>query len=421
MCADTHPDPARDIAPPSWWDFRDAFENPPADRSAARRQVGVWAADRLSERLGEEWPQRTFSALGQLPGGMKWAGIHMVTYAKFVELALWLELLCSCEGFARVRDALKQDPREEQILHLRLQLEVGALAASAGYRVQFERPIPDSLKKSDITIDLAEGKSLLVEAQVVLQDQSTVVINNFTDKAFRAIQDIRMTHEVDCSGDLKEVLNDTDLADLLDVIEKHARLVKAGGVTPRLVLHGASLQVSPRESRPDRALRGPKRTGDVWPRIAGRLDQKARQTEGGQNVWLRICPLQGLWPFTPWGQLGLPDKLASMRQNIASGLARHSHVDGVVISSASGWPQGTINPDEYADDAGGYALRCAIPPIRARETLIIPLNAKPDTIDHASLWRDLYVSEPDWLDHALRTFDLPSTTEIFAASDEGDA
>lgn len=54
--------------------------------------------------------------------------------------------------------------------HVRLELEAGALAAAAGYGVRFERPIADSTKTSDITIDLDKDESLLVEARVILQD-----------------------------------------------------------------------------------------------------------------------------------------------------------------------------------------------------------------------------------------------------------
>jgi hypothetical protein len=71
--------------------------------------------------------------------------------------------------------------------HTRLQLEVGALAAAAGSAVQFERPIPQSAKTSDITIHLDDGRSLLVEARVILRDERTVVANAFTDRAFRAV------------------------------------------------------------------------------------------------------------------------------------------------------------------------------------------------------------------------------------------
>jgi hypothetical protein len=177
---------------------------------------------------------------------------------------------------------------------------------------------------------------------------------------------------VEYSGDLAEVLDDRELAELLDNVERHARLVKMGGVTPRLLLLGAQLQVSRRGSNADKGLHGPELTGDLWPRVAERLDQKARQTEGAKNVWLRICALQGLWLITHWATLPLSDKLASMRQNILSRLSDHPHVEGVVISSASGWPQGTIEPDE--DELGGYALRCAIPPMMARETLIVPVH-----------------------------------------------
>jgi hypothetical protein len=408
------------IPPPSWSYFRDGFENVSSVRSPAWRQVGVWAVDRLSKRLGDDWPRRTYEKHGQLPGGVALAIGHPAAYFEFVELALWLEVLCEREGFADVLRPLKQDPRQDVVPHVRLELEVGALAAAAGYGVRFERPIADSKKTSDVTIDLNNEESLLVEARVVLQDDRAVAINRFTDLAFPGIQNICSQYKVECSGDLTEVLDDSKLAELLDSIEAHARLVKIGGVTPRLLLHGTQLQVSRRGSNADKGLHGPELTGDLWPRIADRLDQKARQTEGAQNVWLRICALQGLWLFTQWASLPLADKLATMRQNLLSQLSNHPHVEGVVISSASGWPQGTIEPDEYEDELGGYALRCAIPPMMARETLIVPLHPEPESTRHAHVWRDLYASEPDWLDYALAKLDLPTVAEIFTTSGESD-
>jgi hypothetical protein len=417
MPSEAELEPLPEVEPPTWSYFRERFEKAPSGRPPAWRQVGLWAVDRLSERLGEDWPEKTFKKLGRLPAGMALAGSHTVAYAELVELALRLELLCDREGFARIRDALKQDPREEQIPHFRLQLEVGALAASAGHGVRFERPIPNSSKASDITIDLEEGQSLFVEARVLLQDDRAVAINRFTDQAFHEIQAICGEYEVECSGDITEVLDDPKLAELLDAVETHARLVKVGGVTPRLFLHGAKLQVSRRESSDDKSLHGPALTGNLWPRIADRLVQKAQQTKGAQNVWLRICALQGLWLLTHWGALDLPHKLATMRRNILSGLSDHPHVDGVVISSASAWPQGTVTPDEYEDGVGGHALRCSLPPMMARETLIVPLHLTAETTGHARVWRDLYASEPEWLGWALAQFDLPSTAEIFASVD----
>ncbi len=341
---------------------------------------------------------------------------HPAAYFELIELALWLETLSGCEGFADLLRSLKRDARNDVVPHLRLELEVGALAAAAGYGVRFERPIAGSTKTSDITIDLNNDESLLVEARVILQDDRAVAINRFTDRAFPGVQNICRQYKVECSGDLTEVLGERELAELLNNVETHARLVKAGGVTPRLVLHGAALQVSQRGTASDRGLHGPALTGDLWPRIADRLDQKARQTEGAHNVWLRICALQGLWLFTEWASQPLTDKLVTMRQNILSQLSGHPHVDGVVISSASAWPQGTIEPDEYGDELGGYALRCAIPPMMARETLIVPLHTNSDTRSYARVWRDLYACEPDWLDYALAKFDLPTVAEIFATS-----
>jgi|GEM_PF-4036100 len=417
MPSDAQRDPVSNIPPPSWSYFRDGFENASPIRSPAWRQVGMWAVDRLSKRLGHDWPQRTWQKKGQLPGGMAWAVGHPVAYFELIELALWLEVLRDREGFADLLRTLKRDPREDVVPHLRLEFEVGALAVAAGYGVRFERPIASSTKTSDITIDLNKDQSLLVEARVILQDDRAVAINRFTDQAFPGIQRICADYEVECSGDLAEVLDDRELAELLDNVERHARLVKVGSVTPRLLLHGAALQVSQRGTASYKALHGPALTGDLWPRIADRLAQKARQTEGARNVWLRICALQGLWLFTRWASLPLADKLATMRQNILSQLSDHPHVDGVVISSASAWPQGTIIPDEYEEELSGYALRCAIPPMMARETLIIPLHPDPTTRGHARVWRDLYASESDWLDHALAKFDLPMVSEIFATSE----
>jgi hypothetical protein len=103
-----------------------------------------------------------------------------------------------------------------------------------------------------------------------------------------------------------------------------------------------------------------------------------------------------------------------MRQNILSELSDCPHVEGVVISSASAWPQGTLDPDEYEEEFGGYALRCAIPPMMARETLVVSLNSESQTTTHARIWRDLYASELGSLDYALGKFDLPTVAEIFA-------
>jgi hypothetical protein len=411
------PDSLTSIDPPTWSFFREGFRGASESRTAAWRDVGLWAVDRLCERLGDDWPARTWRKTGQLPGGMAFAFGHPVAYHELVELALWLELLSDCEGYADVCRPLKLDPRNDVVPHARLQLEVGALAMQSGFGVRFERPVSGSEKTSDVSIDLPGGTSLLVEARVVLQDDRTVELNRFTDRVFGGIQSICRSYDVDCCGDISEAMSDPQLAELLTTVETHARLVAVGASAPRILLRGAALKVEPRETSVDRGLRGPALAGDLWPRIADRLEQKARQTQGARNVWFRICALQGLWLFTHWGQLGLPEKLSTMRLNIANSLAHHRHVDGVVLSSAAAWPQGTIASDEFEDGAGGYALACSIPPMLARETLVVPLRSDPETRAHARLWRDMYASEPEWLDYALDRRGLPSVARIFAPTD----
>jgi hypothetical protein len=71
--------------------------------------VGVWAVERLAARLGSDWPERTWTKHGELPGGMALAIGHPVAYFELIELALWLELLDGCDGFADVCRPLKQE------------------------------------------------------------------------------------------------------------------------------------------------------------------------------------------------------------------------------------------------------------------------------------------------------------------------
>jgi hypothetical protein len=345
---------------------------------------------------------------------MGYAISHTSAYFELVQLALWLELLSHLQGFADIRRTLRSDAREDVVPHVRLQLEVGALAVAAGHGVRFEPPVPDSARNSDISIELADEERFLVEARVLLPDRRTVTQNELSDRALTALQRLASRLDVDCAGDITRPLQDDELAELLERVSAHARLVHAGAHPPPLHIHGANLQITRRETTTDRSLRGPALTGDLWPRIADRLVKKAIQTRGAENVWLRFTALQGLWLFTHWGQLGLPEKLATMRTNIVHALSGHPHVDGVVLSSALAWPQGTIDPDEHADQSGGYALRVTVPPMMARETLVVPLRAQARPVAHARAWRDVYAAEPEWPDLALEQFGLPLVTDIFA-------
>jgi hypothetical protein len=92
MSSDAAREPYPEVEPPTWSYFRDGFASPV--RSPAWRRVGVWAVDRLSKRLGDEWPRWTWEKNGQLPGGMVWAIGHPAAYFELIELALWLEVLC---------------------------------------------------------------------------------------------------------------------------------------------------------------------------------------------------------------------------------------------------------------------------------------------------------------------------------------
>jgi hypothetical protein len=93
--------------------------------SDAWRETGSWAFDVLEKHLGSDWPAAVAS---KSPTGgaaqLAWAVGHVTAYAQVLELALRLELLQGVDGYAKLRRALRNDPRPSQLVHYEMQLEV---------------------------------------------------------------------------------------------------------------------------------------------------------------------------------------------------------------------------------------------------------------------------------------------------------
>ena len=376
-------------------------------RPSAWVEAGRWAIDRVSQMLGEGWPERVWEEHSDLPSGIAIASWHTVAYAELLELALRLQLLNDCPRFVPLRRALKTDAREEQVQHLRIQLEVAALALRDGYPVEFEPPIPGSEKRADLAVNLNGAEPLIVETRAVLPDSDMRTVNEFTDELFPKISWVTTPHGVQCSGTVSEVLDEHDSAELLDEIKVRARLVAADMVAPPLRIHGAELTVS--RAGEGTGLRGPQIGGNGWPRIAARLKEKAEQTMGAREVWLRFDVRQGIWQFTPWSQEDLVTKGEQLAAVVIETLSTYGHVDGVVMSSGSLLAQGQFDAEEHASAWGVVGLRRLIDPLRVREAFVIPLRDTATSQQAVEVWREFYGAEPTWLDWALNEFGLPST------------
>src|SRR4051812_16584435 len=96
-------------------------------------------------------------------------------------------------------------------------------------------------------------------------------------------------------------------------------------------------------------------------------DKVALMSESGGR-WLRIGPLTGIWPMTPWGVSPLREKLSLIRDALA---ATGNTPPGIVLSSAAGRYNGTVDEETVRLGPTAAAIRRAVTPSRARETLII--------------------------------------------------
>jgi len=407
-------EPPEEIPLPTWNYWRELIGS--AARSQAWRTVGLWAVDLLQERLGEQWPQRAWEKFGRLPAGIELAPTHPVAFAELAELALRLELCRDCERFPRVRRTLASNANEDEVAHLRMQLEVATLALHASHAVEFEPIVPGGGRRGDLQLNLAGDASALVETRAILMTEQMRRAQRFSDDMFDAIRAIGFRHGVECEGEITRVLDEQQTSVLLGDLARHAGLVARGITLPAFRAHGVSLNVRPGAGIGG-GLKGPATGGDAWPRLATRLRQKAEQTRGAEGVWLRLDVRAGLWQFTDWAREDLPAKLVLLHHNVSSVLVEQPHVAGVVMTPGSVLAQGTFTNDDHEGVDGAFALRRLITPLRGRETMGMPLGRDEETLRLAGVWRDLYAGEPRWLDDALDAFGLPRSDEVFAVHD----
>src|SRR5215471_15969708 len=100
--------------------------------SAARHEVGAWAMDQVRAALGESWPQRWHARLGRLPPFVRDPASNALAYAQLIETGLRLETLAGTLRLRRLTREWARHLEEIRLLHVRLQLEVAALARFLG-------------------------------------------------------------------------------------------------------------------------------------------------------------------------------------------------------------------------------------------------------------------------------------------------
>lgn len=132
--------------------------------SAARHEVGAWAMERVRAALGEDWPQRWHARFGRRPQFISDAASNALAYAQLIETGLRLESLAGTLRLTRLTREWSRHLEGIRLLHVRLQLEVAALAQSLGASVEFETPVqlPETTRPADVLIT-TEAEKLIAE------------------------------------------------------------------------------------------------------------------------------------------------------------------------------------------------------------------------------------------------------------------
>ncbi|MGC9222198.1 MAG: hypothetical protein ACP5H2_12820, partial [Solirubrobacteraceae bacterium] len=112
--------------------------------------------------------------------------------------------------------------------------------------------------------------------------------------------------------------------------------------------------------------------------------------------------------LTDWAQLPLAEKLEKLASEIRSSLAGNRPA-GVVVSSGAGLYAGEV-AEETVRTSSGTAIRRPVRPLRARETLIMPIS--DESRDATDRWEALLDMEVGWLPWVLDKFELPELAEI---------
>jgi hypothetical protein len=214
-------------------------------------------------------------------------------------------------------------------------------------------------------------------------------------------------HRTWLEGDLGDPLDEQTVRELERRIPVEALGARAG-LRPELTAGSARVRLVKQEEATERLV-APGPSSNLWPRMASAIADKAvRMSESGA-AWLRLIPYNHFFLLTYWAQLPLAEKLNKLAHEVRSSLAGRLPA-GVVVSSGAGLHPGDVT-EETIRAAGGIAMRRRVRPLRARETLIIPItDASRNTID---AWEGLLDAEARWLPWALDKFGLPDLDQIF--------
>lgn len=394
--------------PPTWSLIREMFAGVEAPQ--ARLDTSLWALDVLEQELGHDWPQKTHEKgkAGHLVGAIGGTADN----ARLIEFAMRLRLVRDRPGRRKaLRPFLTGDITDERIRHTDLLLEVATLGIPLGWRPELEKKTGTS--PSDVDVRLTRGEVVLdVEVCSLMQSDKTRASFNNTEKLFGMdLHIFSMEHGVAVSGQLRQ---DTTMYDV-DLFRE--QLMQA------IQLTGADQQVRMFSFRGDELRIAPLLAGDggelsmafdpaIDPeRLDLKILEKVEQTRSSGAKWVRIDLMDLAWQFGELAHLPLDRKALVLGEAVHKAAGTDHSLDGVIISSGALFAPDPLNQMTKVLGDGIVAMCREIEPIRARQTVMVPLTVP--AIDLLMDWVDIFGAEAEWLDWGLEHFDLPPKQDIW--------
>jgi hypothetical protein len=366
---------------PTWDLFRDMGS---ANSLSAEGIVATrWALGLFEDTFGRSWPIRQFRQQGWVPGFLLGYASHRSELPRLLAVACQLDQFRDSPTLRPVLTQVKNTVTNSGWRHLLLQLEVARAGDAVGASVRFEPPIQGSQRSGDVELTWA-GQLVTVETTSLSRADADIAHERFESGLWQSLQELAAAHIVAMEVSLSEhPIEDLDPS-WLEGIDSAAATVALTGARLTLARGWARLVITPASHLGDPApgvttFTGAVHQRDIWYRIRDVLRDKARQSVGAPNVWIRMDALDGLFALTEWARSDTSNRAAVIADAISTALADTNHVQGVILSS--GASVNLDNPSEpllhqRADTESAVMLRRLIAPGLLRETAIITLNRR---------------------------------------------
>ncbi|MDX6610160.1 MAG: hypothetical protein QOF85_2085 [Solirubrobacterales bacterium] len=400
----SEPGAATPIPNPYDWDFL-AEHVAEAPWSAAAREAGIWALERLREELGPRWPP-AWKEPGGIPAEIASCFGALAGLVGTIDLALAFERLREADGKEHLRKSIKRGADQGRFASLRLQVQWAALAQSVGLDVVIEPLMPGAETKADLAIR-GEGVELVIEAFAMLRDKRTMDASAWLDHAREGLRRIGEQFRVDFKGTVEAPLDDEETDVWLEEVRRYARLCAQGISLPPLEVGGVVITVEAGDPGGGSSFKMP--TVSYGERLGSRLSKKAEQTKRSRARWLLIDSLDHLWHMTQWSQQPIAKRGEQLAALFRHELQDAEHLLGVVVSDGAALMRSEV-PEQTVERPEFMALARRSDTWHIRESVVVPLL--PEAEQALPVWRSILDAESGWVGRELRANGLAQLPEL---------